>query len=103
MFFKQLGFISPGLPAAVLWHRVLRHALHLLLRGAIAARRLTSGFTRAGKTKTRRIEPKRHNGRQIQRASLRYHVLRFLEVPEGRCGVGSPFAIHADGAVSPRL
>src|SRR5215475_10996729 len=64
--------------------------------------RLTRGFSRT-ETKAQRIKAKGDNGRQIHPTSLRNHVLRFLEVLEGRLGVGAPLAIDADVLFSPFL
>src|SRR5215813_9594663 len=65
--------------------------------------RLTCGFTPTGETKAQRIKAKRDNSRQIYLTSLPNHVLRFLEVLEGRLGISAPLAIDADVLFSPFL
>src|SRR5215472_13339099 len=86
---------------AVLRNYLLRGALHSLrLRGAVA-RGLTCGLIRAGEAEAQRIETKRRNSREIQLAGLRIHILRSLEVLDGRLGVGSPLTVHANRAVYP--
>src|SRR5258708_18131440 len=95
--------ILPDVPTAALrqgWRWRVRHCL--LLRGVIL-RRLTCGFARAGETKAQRVKAECEKSREIQLTSLRNHVLRFLEVFEGRLGVGAPLAVYAYGAISPVL
>src|SRR6266481_1184831 len=98
-----LRSISPDVPTAALRQGLLRYARHSLLLQGVSARRLTCGFARAGKTKAQGVEAECQKGGEIQLTGLRNHVLRFLEVFEGRLGVGAPFAVDAYGTVSPVL
>src|SRR5260370_11273344 len=68
----------------------------------IFLRRLTCGFARA-ETKAQRVEAECQKSREIQLTSLRNHVLRFLEVFEGRLDVSAPLAVYAYRTVSPVL
>ena len=86
--------ILPDVPTAALRQGLLWRARHSLLLRGVILRRLTCGFARA-ETKAQRVEAECQKSREIQLTSLRNHVLRFLEVFEGRLDVSAPLAVYA--------